>query len=109
MKCVTPASGGKYYPDHLQVLGIVCVCVCMCVCTHACMLCVLNCMDNNFMQSLLPIYPGAPHCPPKQSEFVSSDYVCVEVDAEVFAMLQQTHGGWNPAMANVGWVSPFWV
>ena len=53
------------------------------------------------MQSLLPIYPGAPHCPPKPYEFASSDYVCVELDAEVFEMLQQMHGGWNSAMANV--------
>lgn len=64
LKYVTPASGGKYYPDHLQVLG-------------------------------------APHCPPQPSEFASSDYVCVELDAEVFEMLQQAHGGWNSAMTNI--------
>ena len=58
------------------------------------------------MQSLLPIYPGAPHCPPKPYEFASSDYVCVELDAEVFEMLQQMHGGWNSAMTNVSWGDP---
>ena len=36
-----------------------------------------------------------------RSEFASSDYVCVELDAEIFEMLQQNHGGWNSAMAGV--------
>jgi E3 ubiquitin-protein ligase mind-bomb len=64
LKYVTPASCGKYYPDHLQVLG-------------------------------------APPCPPQPSEFASSDYVRMELDMEIFEMLQQTHGGWNPAMADL--------
>ena len=59
---------------------------------------VCNCMDNTF---LYIASPGAPHCPPQPSEFASSDYVCVELDAEVFEMLQQAHGGWNSAMTNV--------
>ena len=49
----------------------------------------------------IPIMAGAPHCPLDSSEFASSDYVCVELDAEVFEMLQQNHGGWNSAMAGV--------
>ena len=36
-----------------------------------------------------------------RSEFASSDYVCVELDAEIFEMLQQNHGGWNSTMAGV--------
>ena len=36
-----------------------------------------------------------------RSEFASSDYVCVELDAEIFEMLQQNHGGWNATMAGV--------
>ena len=48
------------------------------------------------------MFPGAPPCPPQPSEFASSDYVRMELDMEIFEMLQQTHGGWNPAMADVG-------
>ena len=44
---------------------------------------------------------GAPHCPPGDCEFSSSDYVRVELDAEIFEMLQQNHGGWNSAMGKV--------
>ena len=52
------------------------------------------------------IFPGAPPCPPQPYEFASSDYVRMELDMEIFEMLQETHGGWNPAMANVGVLHP---
>lgn len=47
------------------------------------------------------VFPGAPHRPPEPSEFASSDYVSMELDTEIFQMLQETHGGWNFAMADV--------
>lgn len=44
---------------------------------------------------------GAPHRPLGSSEFASSDYVRVELDSEIFEMLQENHGGWNAAMSSV--------
>ena len=33
--------------------------------------------------------------------FASTDYVRVELDSEIFEMMQQNHGGWNSSMAKV--------
>lgn len=50
---------------------------------------------------VLEWFAGAPHCPSGPSEFACTDYVCVNLDQEVFQLMQQGHGGWNPAMDNV--------
>ena len=47
------------------------------------------------------VHAGAPHCPSGPSEFACADYVCVNLDLEVFQLMQEGHGGWNPAMADV--------
>ena len=93
LKYVTPASHGKYYPDHLQVLGTWCVC-------NADQKKISWVLCN--VENWNVIFPGAPPCSPQPFEFASSDYVRMELDMEIFEMLQETHGGWNPAMSNVG-------
>ena len=44
---------------------------------------------------------GAPYEPPKHREFAAGDRVKVELDPEVWQLLQNGHGGWNDMMAMV--------
>lgn len=47
-------------------------------------------------------YPGAPIPPPPDPRaLVSGDYVRVELEADVFALMQRGRGGWNAEMAGV--------
>ena len=39
--------------------------------------------------------------PISSSDFASGEYVKVELDVEVFRLMQQGHGGWNETMAKV--------
>ena len=71
------------------------MCLFVCVCVHVC-----ACACVKTWRTSL-IIAGAPHRPPDHSEFASSDYVRVELDTEIFEMLQQGHGGWNSAMSKV--------
>lgn len=47
------------------------------------------------------IYVGGPNIPPEPTEFSSGDVVQVELDVEVFMLLQEDHGGWNDKMKTV--------
>ena len=44
---------------------------------------------------------GAPYVPPTEREFAAGDTVKVELDPEVWKMLQEGFGGWNDYMATV--------
>lgn len=44
---------------------------------------------------------GGPSIPPGPTEFSSGDVVQVELDVEVFMLLQEDHGGWNDKMKSV--------
>jgi hypothetical protein len=44
---------------------------------------------------------GGPNIPPGPTEFSSGDVVEVELDVEVFMLLQEDHGGWNDKMKSV--------
>lgn len=47
--------------------------------------------------------PPTPHPPPcpKPQEFSSGDRVRVQLDEEIFKMMQEGHGGWNDQMVEV--------
>ena len=42
-----------------------------------------------------------PSPPPKPQEFSSGDRVRVQLELEVFKMMQEGHGGWNDQMTEV--------
>ena len=42
--------------------------------------------------------PFVPSPPPKPQEFSSGDRVRVQLELEVFKMMQEGHGGWNDQM-----------
>ena len=42
-----------------------------------------------------------PSPPPKPQEFSSGDRVRVQLEMEVFKMMQEGHGGWNDQMTEV--------
>ena len=44
---------------------------------------------------------GATASPSKSDEFASGDFVRVELDLEVFRMLQEVHGEWSNGMGQV--------
>ena len=45
---------------------------------------------------------GAPNSPPKYDEIMSGDFVQVQLDIDVFKLMQnEDHGGWNDRMAMV--------
>ena len=48
---------------------------------------------------------GAPIPPADPRALSSGDYVRVELELEVFQIMQQGHGGWNPSMATVSGLS----
>ena len=56
--------------------------VCLCECHHL-------------------LYTGAPNVPPGAGEFASREVVKVELERDIFMLLQQGHGGWNDKMAEV--------
>ena len=47
-----------------------------------------------------PPPPPLPPCP-KPQEFSSGDRVRVQLDEEIFKMMQEGHGGWNDQMVEV--------
>ena len=48
------------------------------------------------------IFIGAPYSQPKPNEIISGNLVQVQLDADVFKMMQtEQHGGWNDRMAMV--------
>ena len=47
------------------------------------------------------VVTGAPYEPPKDGEFSAGDTVKVELDPDVWKLMQNGHGGWNDLMANV--------
>ena len=47
------------------------------------------------------VVTGAPYESPKDGEFVAGDTVKVELDPDVWKLMQNGHGGWNDLMANV--------
>ncbi|XP_030761110.1 E3 ubiquitin-protein ligase MIB2 [Sitophilus oryzae] len=69
IKFVEPSSGGRYYPDHLPVLG---------------------------QHVELPLVRPARLGP---LPFGVGDKVQVSVSVEELKLMQQGHGGWNPRMA----------
>ena len=51
------------------------------------------------------MYTGAPLLPPpstKPIEFKSGDSVKVQLETDVFKIMQDGHGGWNDQMSEVG-------
>ena len=45
---------------------------------------------------------GAPYSPPKESEIMAGDLIQVELDVDIFKMMQnEEHGGWNDRMKMV--------
>ena len=45
---------------------------------------------------------GAPYSPPKESEIMAGDLIQVQLDVDIFKMMQnEEHGGWNDRMAMV--------
>lgn len=44
---------------------------------------------------------GATTSPPNPDEFASGDFVRVELDLEVFRMMQEVHGEWSSGMGQV--------
>ena len=44
---------------------------------------------------------GAPFEPLREGEFSAGDTVKVELDPDVWKLMQNGHGGWNDLMANV--------
>lgn len=58
-------------------------------------------MPSNFGWNYHLQMTGAPYVPPGPQEFAVGDYIKVELDLDVFEMMQEGHGGWNPIMATV--------
>ena len=49
------------------------------------------------------IIKGAPYTPPKEDEIMAGDLIQVQLDVDVFKIMQnEEHGGWNDRMAMVG-------
>lgn len=44
---------------------------------------------------------GAPPMPTDSQEILVGDYVRVELDTEIFMLMQEGHGGWNMFMDQV--------
>ena len=44
---------------------------------------------------------GAPYEPPREGEFAAGDSVKVELDPDVWKLMQNGHGGWNDLMGMV--------
>ena len=53
------------------------------------------------------VHIGGPHVPPSPWQFASSDYVRVELDMEVFRMMQEGGSGWSVLMSRVSVHIPF--
>ena len=47
------------------------------------------------------VIAGAPYEPPREGEFAAGDTVKVELDPDVWKLMQNGHGGWNDLMGNV--------
>ena len=45
--------------------------------------------------------PYQPPPPPRPHKFQSGDSVKVQLEVEIFKMMQEGHGGWNEQMAEV--------
>lgn len=94
--CINPTSWCCYYPEHLPILGETRL--------NSCSSDKLGCAINILAVSNLK---GAPHSPPKETEIMSGDLVQVQLDPDVFKMMQnEEHGGWNDRMAMVS-CSPY--
>ena len=89
LKCITPSSGGMYYPNHLQLVG-------MYTLWHG------TCVHKSSLQYFAFICSaGEPPLPIDPQEFVVGDYVRVELDSDIFRLMQEGHGGWNIFMNEV--------
>ena len=44
---------------------------------------------------------GAPYEPSREGEFVAGDSIKVELDPDVWKLMQNGHGGWNDLMGMV--------
>lgn len=53
------------------------------------------------MHLSLHFIAGAPHEPPSEVEFAAGDRVRVELDPDVWKLMQDGHGGWNDLMSMV--------
>lgn len=50
----------------------------------------------------MPYVEGAPYSPPRESEIMAGDLVQVQLDLDIFKMMQnEEHGGWNDRMEMV--------
>ena len=47
------------------------------------------------------VIAGAPYEPLKEGEFAAGDSVKVELDPDVWKLMQNGHGGWNDRMSMV--------
>ena len=67
-------------------------------------MCYCNCARPHLLISQLYHHCaviGGPNVSPGPTEFSSGDVVQVELDVEVFMLLQEDHGGWNDSMKTV--------
>lgn len=88
MLCVTPAKSGVYYLTHLPVL------------TGWSQLTTRN--RFSFEVYIIILYIGQTVDDSVDSSIIrSGDLVQVELDVEIFRMMQEGHGGWNDAMVEV--------
>jgi hypothetical protein len=87
---LVPTFGGNYYPDHLPVLGKIEV------------TCVMLVTAATKISYFLFDVKGASYSPPKESEIMAGDLIQVQLDADIFKMMQnEEHGGWNDRMEMV--------
>ena len=85
MLCVTPAKVGLYYLTHLPVL------------TGWSQLITRNMFSFKVCNTIGKTVDDSVD----SSIIRSGDLVQVELDVEIFRMMQEGHGGWNDAMAEV--------
>lgn len=57
----------------------------------------LDSTKNDALASLI----GAPYKPQRESDFAAGDRVKVELDPDVWRLMQEGHGGWNDLMTVV--------
>ena len=92
LKCLEPGEGGWYDPAHLPLLG-----TCIRVCVHA--------VHSLTVMHILAV--GGPPCNDDRGslggeyELSAGDTVRVDLDLETTKLMQEGHGGWDDAMADV--------
>ena len=89
MKCVTSASGGHYYPDHLPLLGN--------------LACYTYFYDIDIVEVAMTFalkIKGAPYKPPGPREFSSGDHVKVELNEEAFTAAMENSQAMDTIMVS---------